>query len=207
MQGDLKQNRTAEGRKRKKKKCWCSLRQVCFGEPGLILERTVSGFWHMISPFVGTLVQRGVKERKGAQKGLKRHGVECVCWYSHENRGTIITRECPPGPSRDLQTWVCFVRAAALKTSSERQGQCLLHRNQNYSPSPPSWAGDLQVQTWLGMLVSPLLWPAGSAPPECLGEHLLQRDARARYHVGLNDWPGLSVTILKQLLEVVLYLF
>lgn len=64
-----------------------------FGESGLILERTVSSFWHRISPLLRRLVQRGVKERKGARKGLKRHGVECVCWHSHENCGTTIIWE------------------------------------------------------------------------------------------------------------------
>lgn len=74
-------------------------------ESGLILERTVSGFWHMIYPLVRRLVQRGVKERKGAQKGLRRHGVECVCWHSHENCGTTIIRmsvhQACPETSRD----------------------------------------------------------------------------------------------------------
>lgn len=115
---------------------------------------------------------------KGGWEGLKRHIAECVCWHSHDSHWITVIRECPPGPSWDLPRWVCLLQVAALKTSSESQGQLLLHRNQNYSPSHLSWAGDLQVQTRLGVPLCSLLWPAGSTPPGRLWEHLLQREAR-----------------------------
>lgn len=176
-QGDLKQNRTAEGRKRKN--AGVVWGKSVFGESGLILERTVSSFWHRISPLLRRLVQRGVKERKGARKGLKRHRVECVCWHSHENCGTTIiwervsTRLFLRPPEMGL-----FCSGSSTENFLRETGSMFIAQEPELLPLPPSWAGDLHVQTWRGMPGCSLLWPAGSAPPERLGEHLLRREAR-----------------------------
>lgn len=93
------------------------------------------GTWYIPS-VEGWLRWGWIHERKGWWVGLKR-----LEWNMFADTVTITCQttiiQVSAGPFWDLQRRVCFLQAAALKTSSESQGQLLLHRNQNYSPFLP----------------------------------------------------------------------
>lgn len=122
----------------------------------------------MVCPSAGRLRCRGGWE------GLTRHVVECLL---------TVTMATEPQSFKSvhqvLPRWGWFLQAATRNTSSESQGQLLLHRNQDYYPPlPPFLSWRPPSATVAGCLSArSLLRPAGSArraPPE----HLLQREAR-----------------------------
>lgn len=82
-----------------------------------------------------------------------------------------------------------FLQAAALKTSSESQGELVLHRNQNYSPSPVlSWRPPSANRA--GCLSARSSGQQGAlhrAPPGAPSSK-----GSARYHVGPSDPVGQS---------------
>lgn len=88
-----------------------------------------------------------------------------------------------------LPRWGWFLQAATRNTSSESQGQLLLHRNQNHSPPPfPELETSKCECGW--MPLCSLLRPAGSTCPAPAGAP--SSKGSARYHVGPSSLVGQS---------------
>lgn len=127
----------------------------------------------MVCPSAGRLRCRGGWE------GLTRHVVECLL---------TVTMATEPQSFKSvhqvLPRWGWFLQAATRNTSSESQGQLLLHRNQDYYPPPPPFPELETSKCDRGGVPLCSLAPPASRERSPGASGAPSSKGSARYHVG-----------------------